>query len=526
MFSVGSVVAFFVAAGTVFDVVAEESASDGSADHGQVELVCKDGVAKLQRGRWLFGDDTFAKPMDWLEGQDKESSYFGHFKVLAFAAPSAVFTCVPSADCEITLRVTAPWIDKPNGDAYRRLVKIEKVNISGAKIVNGEFKPKTVWAKDPMEFTLAAKRNQPIYVEVAARANVQRTKNHVGTRGHELAKQIRRGVNLSHWLEVPPGEDWANSRCDLSDLIRIKSEGFDHVRVPIGWNHQTGPSPGFALDRSKLASVDVLLKQAQRAGLAVIINVHGFDDFMENPRFQRRKLIAIWKQLSDHYANQSESVFFEILNEPAGSASTDLMNDFYVDVLKVIRQKNPDRGVLVGPSDFNSVYELQRLRLPEDDKALIVTVHSYDPFPFTHQKATWTTPGVRDVSGIRFPGPPDSYTAIPVGAESWMRDWLDGYNKVKNDEYNPCSSLAIQRGLDIAAGYGSYYNRPIHLGEFGAFLEADRVSRANYLMSVRRAAEEREIGWAVWDWKANFAYWDRANGEPLPLLRRALFDRR
>ena len=46
-----------------------------------------------------------------------------------------------------------------------------------------------------------------------------------------------------------------------------------------------------------------------------------------------------------------------------------------------------------------------QLRLPDDDENLIVTVHNYDPFYFTHQGATWAGPDTK-VTGIRFPGPP------------------------------------------------------------------------------------------------------------------------
>ena len=44
--------------------------------------------------------------------------------------------------------------------------------------------------------------------------------------------------------------------------------------------------------------------------------------------------------------------------------------------------------------------------LPSKDDNLIVTVHCYDPFYFTHQGASWAGPDVKPLAGIQFPGPP------------------------------------------------------------------------------------------------------------------------
>jgi hypothetical protein len=31
------------------------------------------------------------------------------------------------------------------------------------------------------------------------------------------------------------------------------------------------------------------------------------------------------------------------------------------------------------------------------------------------------------------------------------------------------------------------------------------------------------MGWAIWDWKSGFNYWDEKAGRPLPGMREALF---
>ncbi len=43
--------------------------------------------------------------------------------------------------------------------------------------------------------------------------------------------------------KLPPGQDWGG-HYTAADLRLIQHEGFDHVRIPIGWHHYTGPGTG------------------------------------------------------------------------------------------------------------------------------------------------------------------------------------------------------------------------------------------------------------------------------------------
>jgi len=75
--------------------------------------------------------------------------------------------------------------------------------------------------------------------------------------------------------------------------------------------------------------------------------------------------------------------------------------------------------------------------------------------------------------------------------------------------------------MEKVAKWGQEHGRPIHLGEFGAYEKADRESRARYYHDMRQTAETLGFGWAIWDWKAGFKYWD--NGKPVEGMREALF---
>jgi len=87
-----------------------------------------------------------------------------------------------------------------------------------------------------------------------------------------------------------------------------------------------------------------------------------------------------------HYKDAPNGVVFEILNEPNG-AMNESWNDVLAENLAIIRASNPTRRVVIGPRMWNSMGELDNLRLPAADRNIVVTFHYYTPMEFTHQGA-------------------------------------------------------------------------------------------------------------------------------------------
>jgi endoglucanase len=338
----------------------------------------------------------------------------------------------------------------------------------------------------------------------------------------QTAKMFLRGANLGNYLETPPGQRWGVS-VEASEFSIMKHEGFDHVRVPIGWHHYAGPAPDFTLSPDIFSKVDFIVTNALAAGLAVMINIHHFDELDEDPAGNTEEFLKIWQQIALHYEKFPKELAFELDNEPHENATTAAMNPIYARAIAEIRKTNPDRTIFVEPGGWGSITELKNLVLPPDDN-VIVSVHSYEPFYFTHQGATWTQTAVNKLAGIQFPGPPakpyvpDPSLNLPQG----MLNWIDRYNTLPTEK-NPSSPMAFVGRLKYIRAWSDYYGRPIHLGEFGCFTTADPDSRARFYAAYRHELDEDHIGWAIWDWSAGFRYWDKKNNQPMPGMREALF---
>ncbi len=249
------------------------------------------------------------------------------------------------------------------------------------------------------------------------------------TQAHTALQGFLRGVNFGNYLEAPRGQDWG-MRYDVRDLDHVKEEGFDHVRLPVAWHHYAGAGPGFKLEPEIFGKVDFLVTNALRRGLNIIVNIQHFDEFTTDPDANTEKFYALWEQIAGHYANQPPGLAFELLNEPKDKATTEVLNPIYAQAIALIRKSNPHRTIFVGPSKWNSLDEVPKLKLPDDDN-LIVTVHSYEPFNFTHQGASWTGAATA-TKGVRYPGPP-AMPLVPdaraVQAKPSLAKWFDDYNQ-------------------------------------------------------------------------------------------------
>lgn len=500
-------------------------AADGT--HGHVEVTATTRGVMLKDGAWLAATESFINHPDWLPANEQAARYTAEFGVEYYAAPASVLMFAASEDAEVRIEVSGQWRDRGDGKPDVLPIDVKSLRVTGASMMGAPPMPRTTSIQQPISFSVRVKKDTPVYLEIVALRNPPSDLKPAPiqeTRAHKLAGLLQRGVNLSNWLEVPPDEDWGDNSCHAEDMRQISLQGFDHIRLPVGWHHYTGRGPQYRIGETIFQAVDRVVKQASEAGLAVIINIHHFEEFTTNPQAEEARLIAIWDQLAKRYASQPESMFFEILNEPKDNATTEVMNEVWPKVLSVIRPSNPNRGVLVGPGDFNAISSLNQLRLPEHDRNLIVSVHSYEPYVFTHQRTEWSIPAVKNIEPIRFPGPPQKAIRIPVGADDWIQNFVRPYNQVNDSRFNPSGPLTVERLFELASGWSKFHGRPVHLGEFGAYTTVDSKSRAAYYECVRKQAESKGIGWCMWDWKSGFAYWDRNAKRADPVMRHAMFE--
>ena len=190
------------------------------------------------------------------------------------------------------------------------------------------------------------------------------------------------------------------------------------------------------LDPQWLAKLDDVVREAQKAGLDVILDEHDFDVCSEDVAACRTKLTAFWSQVAPRFANAPRNVAFELLNEPHAKLDGPTWNALFAELLAIVRQIQPDAHRRHRSDRWNSLKELPNLKLPNDPN-LLVTFHYYEPFNFTHQGATWAGDEVKKPAWGEL-----GHRGRPRGAPRRLRQ---GHRLAKAN------------------------NRPILLGEFGAY---------------------------------------------------------
>ncbi|MEM2981387.1 MAG: cellulase family glycosylhydrolase, partial [Thermoproteota archaeon] len=293
-----------------------------------------------------------------------------------------------------------------------------------------------------------------------------------------LPSGMFRGINIGNALEAPYEGGWGVVIKDEYFRI-IKEAGFDTVRIPIRWSAHASQNPPYTIDENFFKRVDHVVNKALEQGLTTIINIHHYEEIVQNPDKHSGRFLALWRQIAERYKNYSERLYFELLNEPCLQLTSDIWNQFVKDALNVIRTTNPTRKVIIGPTNWNSVYHLKYLEVP-DDPNIIVTFHFYTPFEFTHQGAEWVD-------------------QPPTLGRMWS-----GTDVEKNQ---------IMNELNIAFEWAAQRNLPLLMGEFGAYSKADMDSRARWTSFVAREAEKRGIAWCYWEFCSGFGAYDPVKNE-------------
>jgi endoglucanase len=288
-------------------------------------------------------------------------------------------------------------------------------------------------------------------------------------------RKLGRGINLGNALEAPKEGEWG-VRLKAEYFKAIKDAGFDTVRLPVRWSAHAEAAAPYTIDAKFAARIDWAIVQALANRLNIIVNVHHYDEVNNDPDKHLPRLAGLWEQIADRNRDRPAGVIFELLNEPHDKLTAEKWNAAVPKLLAVVRKTNPGRPVVVGPVQFNSIALLEKLELPADDRNLIVTVHFYDPFQFTHQGAPW----------------------VKEAAQWKGRKWSG----------TDAEEQSIRKPLEKAAAWGKAHDRPILLGEFGTFEVADLESRARWTRYVAREAERLSFSWAYWEFCAGFGAYD------------------
>jgi len=277
-------------------------------------------------------------------------------------------------------------------------------------------------------------------------------------------------------FEAPSETAWGNPFKE-EYISKIAEQGFKHIRMPIRWDvaERTQLTAPYTVNPAFLARVKSVVDLAISKNMYVIINMHHHDEIFVNPAAVKPRFLSQWTQIATYFKGYDNHLLFEVLNEPHDALTPALWNGYFAEALAEIRKTNPTRKVLVGTASYGGLAGVKDLVLPNDPN-LILSVHYYDPFNFTHQGADWA-------------GNKDKYLGTKWEDLTWERE-------------------QIIADFTYAIKWAKDKNMPLHVGEFGAYEKADMESRARWTNFLSRYFESQGLSWAYWEFSAGFGIYN------------------
>jgi endoglucanase len=309
------------------------------------------------------------------------------------------------------------------------------------------------------------------------------------------AAGLNNGVSIS-WLE----QAWNTGALyhkpfTEADFVLLKKLGFKSIRLPVAFEYYTGKNISTA---HILTYVDAVLKQCKRYGFKLVIDYHGGQINDNNYVGATKKAIINLLTICKHYKNESpDCLFMEIYNEPP-HMDPQKWKDAAYNMVAAIRKVDKQRILLVGASNFNSIYELSRfVRLA--DERIIYTFHFYEPFFFTHQGAEWVGDQV-STTGVPFPYDGKIFPQLnPRAKGTWGETNYNQYQRDGNEQ-------SVKDKLQIVKNWSDKYDVPILCSEYGVYNKyADADSRCRYIKAVRKNLAALRIPGMLWDYNTNFS---------------------
>jgi len=316
------------------------------------------------------------------------------------------------------------------------------------------------------------------------------------------ATPFEKGVNLSNWFQGSTVQDVDFLRYTYDDFIDIQSLGVDVIRLPINFHGMSSGAPDYTLDPILLDFLDNIVNWTEELGLHLILDNHSFDDGGPTTPAVNTPLSRVWPQLTEHFIDRDSTLYFELKNEP-WDISDFIWDTVQQNIVNIIREIDTSRTLIVGPAGWNSYNNLDAMMNYTDDN-LIYTFHFYDPFIFTHQGASWTSPSMEPLTGVPFPYGASAMPACPSSlAGTWIQSNMASYSS--HGTITHMYSL-----LDIATTFRASRNVPIYCGEFGVLNHnSDPDHRVEWYRATTHYLDSLDIGWTMWDYHGGFGLFER-----------------
>ncbi|WP_330444560.1 glycoside hydrolase family 5 protein [Flavivirga abyssicola] len=329
--------------------------------------------------------------------------------------------------------------------------------------------------------------------------------------------EVKRGTNVAHWLSQSDRRGIQREQFfTITDVKKIASMGFDHIRLPIDEEQMWDENGNRHEDAFQL--LDNGITWCIENNLKVIVDLHILRSHHFNAKekplwtdpTEQEKFFDLWRDLSKSLKKFPNSlVAYELMNE-AVADNHESWNSLLARAITAIRELEKERTIIVGSNRWQGVETFDALRVPANDKNILLSFHFYKPFLLSHYAARWTS--LRDYKGpVHYPGvilSEAEFETLPEDIKKEVEEWVGA-------KFNKEVLLGMwQKPIQKAKSLGL----PLYCGEFGVISNAPKEESLIWYRDMIQLFEETGIGYANWNYKSdNFGllYNDATENKPL-----------
>ena len=323
------------------------------------------------------------------------------------------------------------------------------------------------------------------------------------------------GWNLGNSLDATGGSgldtetSWSNPKTTQALIDKVKSLGFNTVRVPVSWGKHVSGS-NYTIDSAWLARVKEVVDYCYKNDMYVILNIHhdtkssasasgaGYYPRSSAYSSSEKFVTSVWSQAAEYFKDYDYHLIFETLNEPRligtgyewwfnkWSIPSEVkdaidcinkLNQKAVDTIRATGSNNRSRLIMCPGYDASiDGATVSGFKLPTDisgnKNRIAVSVHAYSPYNF----------------------------AMNVGSGS-TSTYTSSIKNELQDLFSTLKSTFRDKGI------------PVVIGEFGSTDKNNTAERVKWATDYTALAKKNNIPCVLWDNNA-FA---RYNGSSIVL---------
>ncbi len=316
------------------------------------------------------------------------------------------------------------------------------------------------------------------------------------------------GWNLGNSLDATGGSglntetSWSNPKTTQALIDKVKSLGFNTVRVPVSWGkHVSGDN--YTIDSAWLARVKEVVDYCYKNDMYVILNIHhdtkssasasgaGYYPRSSAYSSSEKFVTSVWSQMAEYFKDYDYHLIFETLNEPRliGTSYEWWFNKWNIpsevkDAIECINKLNQkavdtirdtgsnNRGRLIMCPGYDASIDgatVSGFKLPTDisgnKNRIAVSVHAYSPYNF----------------------------AMNVGSGS-TSTYTSSIKNELQDLFSTLKSNFRDKGI------------PVVIGEFGSTDKNNTAERVKWATDYTALAKKNNIPCVLWDNNAFAVY--------------------